>query len=434
MAAAPRSRRSQAVASRSAGSRTGAVRFACFVVLLAATDARAEDAAGIVLEELSVSAEGRPAPAAVHFGVSAPPGSSPSLIEQPLGATAARVGRTDTIENRPATSIGSVLLDSPGVTVRQGNGGRDVVISIRGNNARSTGVIRNMVVLEDGFLLTQPDGASRFDLVDPRAYSRIDVFRGPQSALFGNYDHRRRTRVPHPDGPRDRRLRDRHRCGQLRLPQQFFHGRRRQRPRRDQPVRQRRPRRRLPGSQRLRHADDQPAGELHPDTGQPLHPEADQQPAAGGPAGARLPRAVPDQPRSARLCPGGDGRARLHPDHPVRQRRLRPDGGRHRGRGRVRTRRPAHRRGPALGARPRRADDLAHPARLRRAQLRPAVLHLGVPRQLPVPDLPHRPHPTLRPDGPAGRGLRGLHLRDPRQPRDDAQPGAGGGATGPGAP
>ncbi len=44
-----------------------------------------------------------------------------------------------------------------------------------------------MVVLEDGFVLTQPDGASRFDLVDPRAYSRIDVFRGPQSALFGNY-------------------------------------------------------------------------------------------------------------------------------------------------------------------------------------------------------------------------------------------------------
>lgn len=179
MAAASRSRRSQAVASRKAGSRTGPVRFACFVALLAATDARAEDAAGIVLEELSVSAEGRPAPAAVPFGVSAPPGSSPSLIEQPLGATAARVGRTDTIENRPATSIGSVLLDSPGVTVRQGNGGRDVVISIRGNNARCTGVIRNMVVLEDGFLLTQPDGASRFDLVDPRAYRRIDVFRGP---------------------------------------------------------------------------------------------------------------------------------------------------------------------------------------------------------------------------------------------------------------
>ncbi|TXM87160.1 TonB-dependent receptor plug domain-containing protein, partial [Methylobacterium sp. WL122] len=82
---------------------------------------------------------------------------------------------------------GAVLANSPGVTVRQGLGGRDVVISIRGNNARSTGITRNMVVLEDGFLVTQADGASRFDLSDPRAYSRIDVFRGPQSALFGNY-------------------------------------------------------------------------------------------------------------------------------------------------------------------------------------------------------------------------------------------------------
>ncbi|WP_244472589.1 Plug domain-containing protein, partial [Methylobacterium sp. Leaf89] len=187
MAAVPRSPRSQAVAPRTAAPRTGAVRLALVAVLLSASKVRAEEAGGIVLEELSITAEGRPAPAGVPFGVSAPPGSSPSVIEQPLGATATRVGRTDTIENRPATSLGSVLVNSPGVTVRPGNGGRDVVISIRGNNARSTGVIRNMVVLEDGFLLTQPDGASRFDLVDPRAYGRIDVFRGPQSALFGNY-------------------------------------------------------------------------------------------------------------------------------------------------------------------------------------------------------------------------------------------------------
>jgi iron complex outermembrane receptor protein len=150
-------------------------------------DLHAQDAAGVRLEELTVTAEGRPVPASVPFGVAAPPGSGPPVIEQPLGAAATRVGRAGTIDDRPATSIGSVLTDSPGVSARQGNGGRDVVISIRGNNARSTGVIRNMVVLEDGFVLTQPDGASRFDLVDPRAYSRIDVFRGPQSALFGNY-------------------------------------------------------------------------------------------------------------------------------------------------------------------------------------------------------------------------------------------------------
>ena len=77
--------------------------------------------------------------------------------------------------------------NSPGVTVRQGNGPRDVIISVRGNNARATGVSRNFVVLEDGFPVTQADGSSRFDITDPRAYGSLDVFRGPQSALFGNY-------------------------------------------------------------------------------------------------------------------------------------------------------------------------------------------------------------------------------------------------------
>ncbi|ARO56580.1 TonB-dependent receptor [Methylorubrum zatmanii] len=147
----------------------------------------------VTLEELAVTGEGKPqSQAAVGsgapgFGVSGPPGAAALGIERPTGQVVTAIGREGTIANRPATSIGTVLLDSPGVTLRQGNGGRDVVISIRGNNARATGVTRNMVVLEDGFPVTQPDGASRFDLVDPRAYSRIDVFRGPQSALFGNF-------------------------------------------------------------------------------------------------------------------------------------------------------------------------------------------------------------------------------------------------------
>ena len=145
----------------------------------------------VTLDELAVtgegSAQGQAGAGASGFGVAALPGAAPLVIERPVGQVVTAVGREGTIANRPATSIGTVLLDSPGVTLRQGNGGRDVVISIRGNNARATGVTRNMVVLEDGFPVTQPDGASRFDLVDPRAYSRIDVFRGPQSALFGNY-------------------------------------------------------------------------------------------------------------------------------------------------------------------------------------------------------------------------------------------------------
>lgn len=165
-------------------------RLAPLLLLLAVSPAAAQGPdGGVTLAELSVTGEGggSPPPGAVPFGVAALPGSAPTVIETPVGQVVSTVGRAGTIADRPATNIGAVLVNSPGVTVRQGNGARDVVISIRGNNARSTGVSKNMVVLEDGFILTQPDGASRFDLVDPRAYSRIDVFRGPQSALFGNY-------------------------------------------------------------------------------------------------------------------------------------------------------------------------------------------------------------------------------------------------------
>ncbi|WP_244476376.1 Plug domain-containing protein, partial [Methylobacterium sp. Leaf88] len=138
----------------------------------------------VTLEELSVEGQGGGAgQGRGRTALSPAAAAAPTPIDRPVGEVVTSLGRDGIIENRPATSIGSVLANSPGVTVRQGNGGRDVVISIRGNNARSTGVIKNTVVLEDGFILTQPDGASRFDLVDPRAYGRVDVFRGPQSAL-----------------------------------------------------------------------------------------------------------------------------------------------------------------------------------------------------------------------------------------------------------
>ncbi|KNY21620.1 TonB-dependent receptor [Methylobacterium sp. ARG-1] len=168
-----------------------AARFGRLALLVAGGTLPASAQQAVTLDELSVEGEAAPGAGwtaiAVPFGVGAPQGSAPSVIENPVGQVVTGIGRENTIANRPATSIGSVLANSPGVTVRQGNGGRDVIISIRGNNARSTGVIKNTVVLEDGFILTQADGASRFDLTDSRAYSRIDVFRGPQSPLFGNY-------------------------------------------------------------------------------------------------------------------------------------------------------------------------------------------------------------------------------------------------------
>jgi len=109
-----------------------------------------------------------------------------SFYQAPSGQTQTTIDRSQ-FDNRPSFSVADVLRDSPGISVKQGNGPRDFGISIRGSNARNGFGIRNMVIFDDGFPVTQPDGLSRSDLIDPRAYGAIDVIRGPSSALYGNY-------------------------------------------------------------------------------------------------------------------------------------------------------------------------------------------------------------------------------------------------------
>jgi iron complex outermembrane receptor protein len=109
-----------------------------------------------------------------------------SVYEQPASQTLTTIDR-DQFKDQPAFSAGEILQQSPGVTFRQGNGPRDVGISIRGSNARNGFGIKNIRVYEDGFPVTQPDGLSRTDITDPHAYAGVDVYRGPSSAMFGNY-------------------------------------------------------------------------------------------------------------------------------------------------------------------------------------------------------------------------------------------------------
>jgi iron complex outermembrane recepter protein len=109
-----------------------------------------------------------------------------TLNQAPNGQTDTTIDRRQ-FEERPSFSIGDILHDSPGISIKQGNGPRDVGISIRGSNARNGFAIRNVVIFDDGFPVTQPDGLSRSDLIDPHAYGAIDVIRGPSSALYGNY-------------------------------------------------------------------------------------------------------------------------------------------------------------------------------------------------------------------------------------------------------
>jgi iron complex outermembrane receptor protein len=123
--------------------------------------------------------------------LAAAPGFSPQKLalpvyRQPTGQTFTTV-RGEDFRTTPITTVRELLQYSPGVSFKQGNGPRDIVISIRGSSARNGFGVRNIVLMEDGFSVTQPDGLSRTDLTDPHAYAGVDVYRGPSSALFGNF-------------------------------------------------------------------------------------------------------------------------------------------------------------------------------------------------------------------------------------------------------
>jgi hypothetical protein len=81
-----------------------------------------------------------------------------------------------------------LLQESPGVSFKQGNGPRDLGISIRGSNARNGFGIRNIVLLEDGFLLERH--IRRYSFRQPRAWRRphqLQLVQHQTVNAFGTY-------------------------------------------------------------------------------------------------------------------------------------------------------------------------------------------------------------------------------------------------------
>ena len=137
----------------------------------------------VVLQEVVVNTTALPTFAGAPQGAGATP---TSVNASPSGQVQTVIGADRTVNTR-AFSVTDLLVDSPGISLKQGNGPRDVGISIRGSNAQNGFGIRNIVIFDDGFPVTQPDGLSRSDLIDPHAYGAVNVIRGPSSALYGNY-------------------------------------------------------------------------------------------------------------------------------------------------------------------------------------------------------------------------------------------------------
>ncbi len=108
-----------------------------------------------------------------------------AVTEAPIAQTITSVDRQDTKDSADFTIQESLAL-VPGVTTITGNGPRDISISLRGSNDRQSYGIRNAILFDDGFQVTQPDGLGRADLIDPHAYESIDAVQGPSSTMYGN--------------------------------------------------------------------------------------------------------------------------------------------------------------------------------------------------------------------------------------------------------
>ena len=75
----------------------------------------------------------------------------------------------------------------PGLVVQnRQNYAQDLQVSSRGFGARASFGVRGVRLVQDGIPLTMPDGQGQTGLFDLDSASRVEVLRGPFSALYGN--------------------------------------------------------------------------------------------------------------------------------------------------------------------------------------------------------------------------------------------------------
>jgi iron complex outermembrane receptor protein len=109
--------------------------------------------------------------------------------ERRLGGTPASVDRVHVrdVHGRTGRSVSEELRRLPGVAARdRQNLAQDLQFSIRGAGARSAFGVRGVQLVVDGIPATMPDGQGQLSHVPQGALARVDVLRGPFSALYGN--------------------------------------------------------------------------------------------------------------------------------------------------------------------------------------------------------------------------------------------------------
>ncbi|RGE40607.1 TonB-dependent receptor [Comamonas testosteroni] len=84
-------------------------------------------------------------------------------------------------------NISETLVSVPGLQLQnRQNYAQDLQLSVRGFGARSTFGVRGIQIYVDGIPATMPDGQGQTNNIDIGSLERMEVLRGPYSALYGN--------------------------------------------------------------------------------------------------------------------------------------------------------------------------------------------------------------------------------------------------------
>jgi iron complex outermembrane receptor protein len=127
-----------------------------------------------------------------HAARAAPPARLPGIVvvgTRDVSATPASIDRiaVPDLRARPQLSVSEVLRRVPGVAAHdRQNLAQDVQLTIRGFGARSAFGVRGLQVFDDGIPATMPDGQGQVSHIPLEALGRVEVLRGPFSALYGN--------------------------------------------------------------------------------------------------------------------------------------------------------------------------------------------------------------------------------------------------------
>jgi iron complex outermembrane recepter protein len=111
-------------------------------------------------------------------------------VEQPsleVPASIDRVYGEDLRQGRPQVNLSESLGRVPGLVVlNRQNYAQDLQISSRGFGARATFGVRGISLIADGIPASMPDGQGQSATFDLGSAGRVEVLRGPFSALYGN--------------------------------------------------------------------------------------------------------------------------------------------------------------------------------------------------------------------------------------------------------